>query len=117
MKRHTFNIILFFLFIAVIGDTLTSFWGLSLSPKIEIEYRTMPDGQVLKHQLSKSFFEFNSFFVPFLSTFFFAFVTLLVIHLGERRRVNKTIKNVIVVLMIVVTYSPLVSNLLLIWRW
>ena len=117
MKTQTFQIIMFLLLIAGIGDTLTIFWGFSLPTKTEIEYRTMPNGDVVGHQLSTYVYEKNIYFVPFLSTLFFAFVTLAVIYLGERWHVNKTIKIMIIVLMIAVTYSPLVLNLLLIWRW
>ena len=117
MKTRTFQIILFFLLIAGIGDALTTFWGLSLPTKTEIEYRTMPNGDLVEHLLSTFVYEKNAYFVPFLSTLIIAFATLTVIYLGEKWHVNKTLKKVIVVLMIAVTYSPLVSNLLLIWRW
>ena len=117
MKTQTFQIIMFFLLIAGIGDTLTTFWGLSLPAKTEIEYITMPNGDIVEHQVSTHVYEKLVYFIPFLSTLIMAFATLAIIHLGEMWHINKTIKNVIIVLMIAVTYYPLASNFLLIWRW
>jgi len=116
-KRLSIQIILVLLLIAGIGDTITTFWGLSLPDKTEIERVTMPNGQILGHKVIKSVFESNAFFVPFLSTIIFAFATLTINHIGITQHVSPTIQNVIVSAMLTVSFSPTVNNLLLIWRW
>ena len=116
-KRINIQIIFFLLLTAGIGDTITTLCGLDLPDKTEIEYRTMPDGQVLAHEVTKTVFESNTYFVPFLSTLIFAFAVLMINHIGITYNVSPIIQNIIVSTMLIVSFSPTINNLLLIWRW
>ena len=117
-KRINYQIVLFFLLIAGIGDTLTTFWGFSMPDVyVRTEFIVMPDGNVIETPIYRSSYESHMFFVPFISTFIFAFATLTINHLLIKWKSPPMLQNILVSFMLAVSFSPTISNLLIIWRW